>query len=145
MGKKVYEGSSVPDESDESQMSFQSTNSTQSSVEGNSQADEKLPIRRGRIGEFKLYEVAEHELMLLEKGGEAGLWLNFAICAISIFFSLLVALLTLDYDSKPQVFIVFVVVTVVTAIVSIICFAFWWRNREVQANIIAKIRKRLKE
>ena len=35
-----------------------------------SHEEEKVSVKRGRIAEFTTYEVAEHELVLLEKGSK---------------------------------------------------------------------------
>lgn len=91
-----------------------------------------------------LTSLAEHELVLIERGGDSSLWLNFAIACISIFFSILAALVTLDYEDYPKVFIVFVVVTVVTALGSVVCGVFWWKNRNEQQEIFKTIRGRMK-
>ena len=105
---------------------------------------EKIEIERGKFSKLTIYEVAEHELVLIERGGDSSLWLNFAIACISIFFSILAALVTLEYENHPKVFIVFVVVTVVTALGTIICGALWWRNRNAQQEIFKTIRGRMK-
>lgn len=115
----------------------------QNSVEGSSYATEKMDVKRGRIGLFKLYEVAEYELLLLEKGSDSAIWLNFAVSGLSIFCSILAALLTLDVSKSPRAFIVFVVITVVSAVVTIVCVAFWYRNRKVGTDILDTIRKRI--
>lgn len=115
----------------------------QGPVEGSSSATEKMNVKRGRIGQFKLYEVAEHELLLLEKGSDSAVWLNFAVSGLSIFCSILAALLTLDASQSPKAFIVFVVITVVSAIVTLICVVFWFRNRKTGTDILDTIRKRI--
>lgn len=116
-----------------------------SSSEGNTTATEKMSVRRGRIGQFKLYEVAEHELLLLEKGSDSAVWLNFAISGLSIFCSILAALLTLDASQSPKAFIVFVVITAVSAVVTCICVVFWIRNRNTGNDILDTIRQRIPE
>ena len=68
--------------------------------------EEKVSVKRGKIKEFTTYEVPDYELVLLERGSDASLWLNFGVALLSIFFSLLAALLTLDTESKQTVFIV---------------------------------------
>lgn len=105
---------------------------------------EKIEVERGRFNSLRIYEVAEHELILIEKGSSASLWLNFAIASISIFFSILASLVTLDYSNHPYVFIVFVVVTVVTAFSTLLCGAFWIRTKNAQKEIFNTIRKRMK-
>lgn len=114
-------------------------------VEGTSTDTEKMDVKRGRIGQFKLYEVAEYELLLLEKGSDASLWLNFGIAGLSIFFSILAALLTLDSSASPKAFIVFVVITTCSIIVSIICLVFWFRTKGTGDDIIKTIRGRIKD
>lgn len=114
-------------------------------VEDSSSDTEKLDVKRGRIGQFKLYEVAEHELLLLEKGSDASIWLNFAIGSVSILFSILAAILTLDASQSPNAFIVFVAIIVVTAIASAICIVFWHKTRNTGNEIIKTIRDRLRD
>ena len=105
---------------------------------------EKIEIERGRFNSLKLYEVAEHELILIEKGSDASLWLNFAIASISIFFSILAALLTLDYEKSQMAFTVFVVICTVTAFATLLCGAFWLKTKNTQKEIFKTIRKRIK-
>ena len=105
---------------------------------------EKIEVERGRFNSLRLYEVAEHELILIEKGTDSSLWLNFAIASISIFFSILAALVTLDYSNYPNVYVIFVVVTVVTAFSTLLCGAFWLKTRSTQKQIFKTIRKRIK-
>ena len=105
---------------------------------------EKIEVERGRFDSLRLYEVAEHELILIEKGSDASLWLNFAIASVSIFFSILAALVTLDYTDHPKVFVIFVVIAVVTAFAALLCGAFWLKTRSTQKEIFKTIRKRIK-
>lgn len=51
-----------------------------------SHEEEKVSVKRGRIAEFTTYEVAEHELVLLEKGSDASLWLNFGVVSALLYF-----------------------------------------------------------
>ena len=105
---------------------------------------EKIEVERGRFSSLRLYEVAEHELILIEKGSDASLWLNFAIASVSIFFSILAALITLDYTNHPNAFVIFVVITVVTAFSTILCGSFWYKTRKTQRDIFNTIRMRFK-
>ena len=105
--------------------------------------EEKVSVKRGKIKEFTTYEVSDYELVLLERGSDASLWLNFGVALLSIFFSLLAALLTLDSESKQTVFIVLTIITAVCGVVGFICLMFWWKNRSSQKDIIRKIRKRI--
>lgn len=114
-------------------------------AEGSSSDTEKMDVKRGRIGQFKLYEVAEYELLLIEKGSDASVWLNFGISGVSIFFSILAALLTLDTSASPNAYVVFVVITVCTFIASIVCIVVWCRTKGTGDNIIKTIRARIKE
>ena len=59
--------------------------------------DEKLLVRRGRVGSVDLYEVKEHELELLEKGSTATLQFNFAIFLFSTAITCIVALVTSNF------------------------------------------------
>lgn len=105
---------------------------------------EKIEVERGRFASLKLYEVAEHELILIEKGSDASLWLNFAIASASIFFSILAALLSLDHEGHQVVFIVFVVICAVTAFSTLLCGSFWYKSKNTQKEIFKTIRKRIK-
>ena len=105
-------------------------------AEGSSSDTEKMDVKRGRIGQFKLYEVAEYELLLIEKGSDASVWLNFGISGVSIFFSILAALLTLDTSASPNAYVVFVVTTVCSFIASIVCIVVWCRTKGTGDNII---------
>jgi hypothetical protein len=105
---------------------------------------EKIDVERGRFNSLRLYEVAEHELILIEKGTDSSLWLNFAIASISVFFSILAALLTLDYTNYPRIYVIFVVITVVSAVSTLLCGAFWLKTRSTQEEIFKTIRKRIK-
>lgn len=105
---------------------------------------EKIEVERGRFSSLRLYEVAEHELILLEKGSDASLWLNFAIASVSIFFSILAALVTLEYTNHPNAFVIFVVITVVTAFSTLLCGSFWLKTKSTQKEIFKTIRKRIK-
>ncbi len=105
---------------------------------------EKIDVERGRFNSLRLYQVAEHELILIEKGTDSSLWLNFAIASISVFFSILAALVTLDYTNYPHVYVIFVVITVVTALSTLLCGAFWLKTRSTQKEIFKTIRKRIK-
>ena len=105
---------------------------------------EKIEVERGRFNSLRLYEVAEHELILIEKGTDSSLWLNFAIASVSVFFSILAALVSLDYTNSPKVYVIFVVITVVTAFSTLLCGTFWFKTRSTQKEIFRTIRKRIK-
>lgn len=110
-----------------------------------SHEEEKVSVKRGRIAEFTTYEVAEHELVLLEKGSDASLWLNFGVALLSVFFSLLAALLTLDSKNYKTSFIVLTIITVISGLLGLICMMFWWKNRGTQKTIFRQIRQRIRE
>lgn len=111
----------------------------------NSITDEKVPVTRGRISQFKLYDVAEYELVLIEKGSDASLWLNFAIAFLSIFFSMLAALITLNPEEKETAFIVLTIITVVSVFGGVICLLVWWKTKGTQEDIFKTIRSRINE
>lgn len=105
--------------------------------------DEKVPAKRGKYKGVVLYEVESSELDSLEKGSDASVWLNFGIASVSIFVSLMTALLTLDAKDKIIAFSVFVIIASVSFIASCICFVFWFRKRVSQSEMIKKIRERI--
>lgn len=105
---------------------------------------EKIDVERGRFNSLKLYEVAEHELILIEKGSDSSLWLNFAIASISIFCSFLSALLSLDYKDHEKVFTVFMVICVVAAFATVLCGTFWLKTKKTQKDVFQTIRNRMK-
>lgn len=105
---------------------------------------EKIEVERGRFNSLKLYEVAEHELILIEKGSDSSLWLNFAIASVSVFFSILAALLTLNYEGHQVVFTIFVVICAVSAFSSLLCGSFWIKTKKTQKEIFKTIRNRIK-
>ena len=105
--------------------------------------EEKVSVKRGKIKEFTTYEVSDYELVLLGRGSDASLWLNFGVALLSIFFSLLAALLTLDSEKKQTAFIVLTIIIAVSGVVGLICLMFWWKNRSSQKDIISKIRRRI--
>lgn len=104
---------------------------------------EKIDVRRRRIGVVTIYDVTETELMILEKGTDSSVWLNFFIGAISMAVSFLVSLLTVDwgYDiSLTQV--VFICVTIIMFLTSIVCFVFWRIGRRQHKSTIKTIKER---
>ena len=111
--------------------------------EHESSGEEKVTVKRGRIVEFTTYEVADHELLLIEKGTDASLFLNFGISLLSVFFSLLAALLTLDYKKQTEFFIL-TIIAVISFISGLICMVLWWKNRNKRRDIIKEIRKRIR-
>ena len=113
--------------------------------ENNSTTDEKVPVTRGRIHQFKLYDVAEYELVLIEKGSDASLWLNFAIAFLSTFFSMLAALITLNPAGKETAFIILTLITVVSCFGGILCSVFWWKTKGTQKDIFKTIRSRIND
>jgi hypothetical protein len=103
---------------------------------------EKLVVRRGRVDSVDLFEIKENELDLLEQGSPATLQLNFAIFLLSLAFSAIVTLTTVDL---PQGVIrtIYVVIAVVGVLLGGYLLLMWWRTRQSIDEIVAKIRKRM--
>ena len=66
---------------------------------------EKIPVKRGKLNSVTIYDVTENELVILEKGSDVSVWLNFLIFSISVAVSFLVSLLTVDWNDNKITFI----------------------------------------
>lgn len=104
---------------------------------------EKIEVRRRKIGSVTIFDVTETELIILEKGSDASVWLNFFIATISIGASFLVSLLTAEWSgvlSLTQV--VFICLTIIMFLAAVVCFVFWRRGRGQHKETIKSIRER---
>lgn len=91
-----------------------------------------------------LFEIKDSELELFRKGSPADLQLNFAIFAISMAFSAILALYTATFRNDT-VHTAVVVVAVVGSLFGLYLLIAWWRNRTSLASACDEIRKRIKE
>ena len=106
--------------------------------------DEKLLVRRGRVGSVDLYEVKEHELELLEKGSTATLQFNFAIFLFSTAITCIVALVTSNFKWQT-VRVIFILVSIVGITQGTYLIISWWRAKTSIRKLIATIRNRIED
>lgn len=99
-------------------------------------------IRVAPLGELKIWPVTEEELLQLEQGSPAELYLNFALSLLSVGASFLATLLATTIESV-RVFIVFVIICVASVIAGVVLLALWWRGRWQIARLIDRIRARM--
>jgi hypothetical protein len=99
-------------------------------------------VRRAPFGELTIYEVAEPELELLERGSPDSLFLNFAISLLSVAISLSVTFATTSIPSD-RVFIVLVLLTIVGYVAGLLLLILWWRTHRSVLSVAAAIRRRL--
>lgn len=104
---------------------------------------EKIEVRRRKIGSVTIYDVTESELIILEKGTDASIWLNFFIATLSIGTSFFVSILTVDWGEEMSLTqIVFICVTIIMFLCAIICLAFWKNTKGQHEATIKTIRER---
>lgn len=89
-----------------------------------------------------MYEVADHELDLLEKGSPSSIYLNFAIFCLSTGLSFTINILSLDIQSI-KIFTVFLVFSTIGILVGLILIFLWYRSRSTISEIVKKIRGRV--
>lgn len=107
--------------------------------------DEKpLRVRRGRVESVDLYEIKDSELELFRSGSPGDLQFNFAIFALSLAFSAILALYTATFRND-SVHTAVIVVAVVGTLFGVYLLIAWWRNRTSLTNACDVIRKRIKE
>ena len=104
----------------------------------------KPVITRGIIREFRVCEVHETELDMLERGSPSSTSLNFAIFLLSTAISFFVALTTAEV-TNDRVFTIYIVIIAVGSILGAIQLIKWYRNRNDFSDTIKKIRKRLEK
>ncbi len=102
----------------------------------------KLRIVRGPVDSLSLYEITDYELELLEQGSPSSTYANFATFFISIGFSFLTTLLTVEIKSV-YVFAVFTVLTVVGIFAALVLFQLWRSTRSRTRDLCVKIRARV--
>lgn len=110
---------------------------------------ETIGINRGKLDSLNIYEVSESELLIIEKGSNDSIFLNFSIFFTSVAISFFIVIFTVDffYDEKDDLlikFIVFLCVAILTLIGGIICFVVWWRNKDDFKTTLSQIKERIK-
>lgn len=103
---------------------------------------DRLSVNRAKVESIDLYEVTDHELNILEKGSEGGLYLNFSLFLISAAISFFITLTTTTIDNERQ-FTVFCVIAFSFTIGSMILALLWWKSRESVKSITNSIRQRM--
>lgn len=101
-----------------------------------------IRVRRAYVDCVELYEVKEHELIQLEKGSDADLFLNFAIFLFSTAFACTLTLVSADF-TKPIFETFAIVITVIGYLGALLLILLWLKNRKNVSEIIKQIRKRL--
>jgi NADH:ubiquinone oxidoreductase subunit K len=101
-----------------------------------------IRVRRAYVDCVELYEVKEHELIQLEKGSDADIFLNFAIFLFSTAFACNLTLVSANF-TKPIFQTFAIVVTVIGYLLSLLLIILWFRNRKNINEVIKQIRKRL--
>lgn len=104
---------------------------------------EKIDVHRKKLGAVTIYDVTEAELIILEKGTDASIWLNFFIGTLSIGVSFFVSLLTVDWGKEISlVQIVFICITIIMFLSAVLCFVFWRKGRGQHQATIKTIKAR---
>lgn len=104
----------------------------------------EVRIVRGRVDSLSLYEITDHELEILEKGSPVSLYLNFGIFLLSVGFSFLIALFSVDIQSA-RIFAVFVILSCVGIIGGVFLISIWHSMKGSVSDIVKKIRMRITE
>lgn len=103
---------------------------------------EQIRVNRGRMDSITVYDVTDQELRELERGGDGGLYLNFALSLASIAISFLIALATTTISSDRQ-FTVFVVIAIVSLVAAAVLLVVWWNCRKSVRQLVTAIKARI--
>lgn len=110
---------------------------------GNEDAtNEKIDVRRGRVGSVDLYEVKENELDILESGSPASIYLNFAIFLLSSSITCIASLCFTAYVNNI-IQITFICFSIIGVLGGILLLILWWNSKESIKQTIKVIRNRL--
>jgi len=101
-----------------------------------------LNVRRGRLDSVTIYEVKESELEILERGSPGSIYLNFAIFTLSVGFSSLTTLLTIEVQDVKK-FSVFTICAVVGILMGLILLVLWRRFRTDTKTVCNTIKNRV--
>ena len=108
----------------------------------NDSGNSSVPVRRAKFDSLSLYEVTEAELVDLERGGPASLFLNLAIFMLSVAICFLIAIQTTDV--KPEhTYVAYAIVTAVGFAVGLVLTILWLVYRQSTSVIIKRIKKRM--
>lgn len=102
----------------------------------------EIRIVRGKFDSLSIYEVTDNELELLEKGSPSSTYLNFAIFLLSVGFSFLISLLTVDIGSI-KIYTTYTIFTLFGIIAGIILLVLWYREYSATSEVIKKIKERI--
>ncbi|MCK4241416.1 MAG: hypothetical protein KAX30_07310 [Candidatus Atribacteria bacterium] len=102
----------------------------------------EIRIVRGKFDSLSIYDVTDNELELLEKGSPSSTYLNFAIFLLSVGFSFLISLLTVDINSI-KIYTTYAIFTVIGIIAGIILLVLWYREHSATSEVIKKIKERI--
>lgn len=111
-------------------------------MEKNTNIDDTVLVRRGRVDSVNLYEVKENELEVLENGEETVIQLNFAIFLLSIAFSGVLTLCSATFKSN-LLENTFLFSTIIGTVLGLYLLIMWWRGRKSIKKVIAIIKKRI--
>lgn len=93
-----------------------------------------------KMDDIEVFPVTKDQLDLLENGSNSDLFLEIAICLVSVFASFLCSLISLDFTSNEVAFNVYLVICLVTGPSSVVLFLLWWRNRKHKNTLIQRIK-----
>lgn len=94
-----------------------------------------------QMNDFNVYQVTDSDLEQIESGSNSDLYLEIALCSISVFASFLCTLLTLDFNNNnTKEYPIYVIVTIISAIAAVVFLLLWYRNRRNARSIIDKIK-----
>ncbi len=102
----------------------------------------QIEVTHGRFDSLSIYEVTDNELEILEKGSPSSTYLNFAILLLSMGFSFLANVLTVDIASI-KVFALFIMLMFIGIILGIILIVLWYRENDTTSEVIKKIKNRI--
>jgi hypothetical protein len=106
--------------------------------------DQRPEIVTYRIPRIEVYQVTDDELRRIEEaGGQVGQDLTFAVAALSICVSFLIALTTATLSDLTRN--IFIALVIVSAVVFSYTGLRWYRTRRTGPDTIASIRRRRTE
>lgn len=111
-------------------------------TENEHSGDKPFKIKRGRVDSLSLYEITEHELVILENGSPSSLYLNFSLLLLTTATSFLISLLTTTIESD-RTYAIFVILIVIGYVLGILLGIIWWRTRQSASKITERIRSRI--
>lgn len=111
------------------------------SSKGKSSRD-TITVRRGRMDSIDVYDVTDQELEALKRGGDGGIYLNFALAFFSIAVSFIIALETTSITSDRQ-FFVFALVAAGALLGAVILGLIWVVSRNSTKDIVLIIKSRM--